>query len=120
MNDETKAPFVKQLRADYEKARAQHAGQQVKLLSLADARANAPKLSYANLPKPAQIGVRVLSSELGQRGATTSVQVSDLIPFIDWTPFFHAWELRGVYPAILEHPKYGEQAKKLFPSRDFH
>ena len=39
--------------------------------------------------------------------------IADLIPWIDWTPFFHTWELRGVYPSILNHEKYGEQARKL-------
>src|SRR6185436_945530 len=34
--------------------------------------------------------------------------------YIDWSPFFHTWELRGVYPKILDHEKYGEQARKLF------
>jgi len=37
-----------------------------------------------------------------------------VIPFIDWTPFFHTWELRGVYPGILDHERHGEEARKLF------
>src|SRR5262249_42856280 len=40
--------------------------------------------------------------------------LSELIPFIDWSPFFHTWELRGRYPAILQHEKHGEEARKLF------
>ena len=40
--------------------------------------------------------------------------LATLREFIDWSPFFHTWELRGVYPSILEHEKYGEQARKLF------
>ena len=36
------------------------------------------------------------------------------MPFIDWSPFFHTWELRGVYPKILQHEKHGEEARKLF------
>jgi 5-methyltetrahydrofolate--homocysteine methyltransferase len=36
------------------------------------------------------------------------------VPFIDWSPFFHTWELRGVYPKILQHEKHGEEARKLF------
>src|SRR5262245_25906699 len=58
-----KAAFVKQLRDDYDKARATHSSQAVKLLSLELARANAPKLKYDDLPKPEFTGVRVLSSE---------------------------------------------------------
>jgi 5-methyltetrahydrofolate--homocysteine methyltransferase len=120
-----KAGFVKQLRADYEKLRAQHAGQTVRLLSLEAARANAPKLKYDDLPKPEFIGVRTLSaadvnsgrcdcgSSHGHAGAF-AVSLEDLVPFIDWTPFFHTWELRGVYPKILQHEKHGEEATKLF------
>jgi 5-methyltetrahydrofolate--homocysteine methyltransferase len=40
--------------------------------------------------------------------------LADLVPFIDWSPFFHTWELRGVYPKILQHEKHGEEARKLF------
>jgi 5-methyltetrahydrofolate--homocysteine methyltransferase len=42
------------------------------------------------------------------------VTLSELVPLIDWTPFFHTWELRGVYPKILQHEKHGEEARKLF------
>jgi 5-methyltetrahydrofolate--homocysteine methyltransferase len=40
--------------------------------------------------------------------------LEDLVPFIDWSPFFHTWELRGRYPSILQHEKHGEEARKLF------
>ena len=132
LSKDGKAPFVKSLREDYEKLRAQHAGSQVKLLSLEQARANAPKLKYDDLPKPEFTGVRVLSAnsivgddvrsltsstkELVRDSSRRLLQVSlaDLVPLIDWTPFFHTWELRGVYPKILTHEKYGEEATKLF------
>ena len=39
---------------------------------------------------------------------------TELVPFIDWSPFFHTWELRGGYPTILKHEKHGEEARKLF------
>ena len=42
------------------------------------------------------------------------VSLDEVVPFIDWTPFFHTWELRGVYPKILQHEKHGEEATKLF------
>ena len=125
LSKDGKAPFVKQLREDYEKARAHHAGSQVKLLSLEAARANAPKLKYDDLPKPEFTGVRTLSSgsfnagkcdcgsSHGHAGAF-GVSIEEVVPFIDWTPFFHTWELRGVYPKILEHEKHGEEATKLF------
>jgi 5-methyltetrahydrofolate--homocysteine methyltransferase len=103
LSQDGKAPFVKQLREDYEKLRAQHAGSQVKLLSLEAARANAPKLKYDDLPEPEFTGVK-----------TIEIPLSELVPFIDWSPFFHTWELRGVYPKILQHEKHGEEARKLF------
>ena len=125
LSKDGKAAFVKQLRADYEKLRAQHAGSAVKLLSLEAARANAPKLKYDDVPKPEFTGVRTLSSGAfnpgkcdcgsshGHAGAF-SVSIEELVPFIDWTLFFHTWELRGVYPKILQHEKHGEEATKLF------
>ena len=103
LSKDGKAPFVKRLRDDYEKARAAHAGSQVKLLSLEQARANAPKLNYDDLPKPEFTGV-----------AQSEPQLELLVPMIDWSPFFHTWELRGVYPKIFQHEKHGEEARKLF------
>src|SRR5206468_10802249 len=54
-------------------------------------------------PKPEFLGVRVCAPSLG-----------DLVPFIDWSPFFHAWELRGRYPAIFDDSTIGKQARELF------
>src|ERR1019366_5298478 len=155
LSKDGKAPFVKKLREDYEKARATHAESKVKLLSLEQARANAPKLKYNDLPKPSFTGVRVLSSDgrapvsraesgvapdsrhtnfsgeeiidsqsIGrdaQYGTpeactpqTFDVSLEEVVPLIDWTPFFHTWELRGVYPKIFQHEKHDEEARKLF------
>jgi 5-methyltetrahydrofolate--homocysteine methyltransferase len=125
ISNEQKPAFVKQLRADYEKLRSQHAGQTVKLLPLEAARANAPKLNHDDLPKPDFTGVRTLTSEAFDPGrcgcgsshghaGTFPVSLEEVVPFIDWTPFFHTWELRGVYPKILQHEKHGEEARKLF------
>jgi len=125
LSSDNKAAFVQQHREEYEKLRASHSTQVVKLLSLAAARANAPKLSYHDLPKPEFTGVRTLSSASfnpgkcdcgsshGHAGAF-AVSLEEVVPFIDWTPFFHTWELRGVYPKILKHEKHGEVATKLF------
>jgi 5-methyltetrahydrofolate--homocysteine methyltransferase len=103
LSKDGKAPFVKQLREDYEKLRSQHAGSQVKLLSLEAARANEPKLKFDDVMKPEFTGAK-----------TIDVPLEKLVPFIDWSPFFHTWELRGVYPKILQHEKHGEEARKLF------
>jgi 5-methyltetrahydrofolate--homocysteine methyltransferase len=104
LSKDGKDAFVKAHREEYERVRQQHAGQQVKLLSLAAARANAPKLKFDGLPKPEFTGVRVLEQP----------SLETIAQFIDWTPFFHTWELRGVYPAIFQHEKHGEEARKLF------
>jgi 5-methyltetrahydrofolate--homocysteine methyltransferase len=126
---EQRPKFFQQVREEYDRLRAQHAGRQAKLLSIEQARANAPRLKYDDLPKPEFTGVRVLDSTVGadvrRRGESVvsesaslprrlQISLTDLVPLIDWTPFFHTWELRGVYPGILQHEKHGEEARKLF------
>jgi 5-methyltetrahydrofolate--homocysteine methyltransferase len=130
ISKEQKPAFAAQIREEYDRVRAQHGGQQAKLLSLEAARANAPKLKFDDLPKPEFTGVRVLDSSVAadvrrlilsskeSDGASSRrllpIDLEQLVPFIDWSPFFHTWELRGRFPAILKHGKYGEQARKLF------
>jgi 5-methyltetrahydrofolate--homocysteine methyltransferase len=111
-----KPGFVEKIREEYERVRIQHAGQHTKLVTLEEARAHAPKLKYDDLPKPDFIGIRALSPEITTLNTQHSARVtlSELVPLIDWTPFFHTWELRGVYPKILQHEKHGEEARKLF------
>jgi 5-methyltetrahydrofolate--homocysteine methyltransferase len=128
ISKELKPAFLEQLRRDYDKARAAHGGERQKLLPLEQARANRPRLSHDAPAQPEFTGIRVLSSEArpgaacgcGQPHgplpghAVLPVSLEELAPFIDWTPFFHTWELRGVYPKILQHEKHGEEARKLF------
>jgi 5-methyltetrahydrofolate--homocysteine methyltransferase len=104
LSQDGKADFIKKLRDDYEKARAAHSGQRAKLLSFAAARANASKLKFDNLAKPEFTGVNIIENG----------SLAEIAKFIDWTPFFHTWELRGVYPKIFQHEKHGEEAQKLF------
>ncbi|MDE3067712.1 MAG: methionine synthase [Verrucomicrobiota bacterium] len=122
---DNKPAFARQIREEYDRIRTQHAGPKAKLLSLEEARANAAELNFDDLPVPEFTGVRVLSPDGGTgrspptgrraRGdAPRPVSLEDLVPFIDWTPFFHTWELRGVYPKIFQHEKHGEEARKLF------
>jgi 5-methyltetrahydrofolate--homocysteine methyltransferase len=86
--------------AEQERLREQHANRRhTALLSLAQARANAERVSFENLPVPAFTGVRTLEP-----------QISELREFIDWQFFFLAWELKGKYPAILDEPV----ARELF------
>jgi 5-methyltetrahydrofolate--homocysteine methyltransferase len=104
LSAELKPGFIEQLKKEYEAVRGQHAGQRRKLLSLSEARHRAPRLSFDSLPTPEVIGKQVLND----------FPIEKLIEYIDWSPFFHTWELRGRYPAILEHPKHGDEARKLF------
>ena len=104
LSAEQKPAFVEQLREDQEKARAAHAGQVQKLKTFAQARANSAKLKFDALPRPEKTGVQVLED----------FPLETLRGFIDWSPFFHTWELRGRYPGILQHEKYGEEATQLF------
>jgi len=107
-----KSDFDTKTRQDYERLRREHAAktERKKLLTLEQARANRTPINWSNYvpPKPEGLGVRVYSAE------KTSLAVRDLIEYIDWSPFFHAWELRGRYPAIFDDPKIGKQARELF------
>jgi 5-methyltetrahydrofolate--homocysteine methyltransferase len=81
-------------RALQDRLREQHAEKQRKpLLSLAAARANAPRLRFDDLPAPPFLGARVVRPAL-----------ADLVPYIDWQFYFHAWDLKGKFPAILDNP----------------
>jgi 5-methyltetrahydrofolate--homocysteine methyltransferase len=102
---ELKPAFDEKNRQEQEKSRQQHSGQRVKLLSLEEARRRRPTYDF----KPEEIAVPEFT---GAR--QISVSLADLVPFIDWSPFFHTWELRGRYPAILKHEKHGPQAVELF------
>ncbi len=104
LSTDGRADFVAKNATDQEALRQQHAGSAAKLVTIEEARLKAPKLEFSDLPQPEFSGVRVLEN----------FPLAELRPFIDWTPFFHTWELRGVYPKILDHEKYGEQARKIF------
>ena len=106
LSEEQRPLFDAKNRAEQEAARRQHAGTAAKLVTLKEARLNRAAWSLAgqDVPQPQFTGSRVLNN--------FPLQV--LREFIDWSPFFHTWELRGVYPKILEHDKYGEQARKLY------
>ena len=98
--------YAEQLRADQARVREMHVKRQEKpLLSLRQARENRVPIDWAaeTLPTPAFTGRRELQ-----------IPVATLRPYIDWTFFFNAWELKGRIPAIFEHPQYGEEAKSLY------
>ena len=108
LSPEAKAPYVESLRAEYRKVAEAHArGEAEKTrLPLAKARANALKVNWSAYapPRPSFLGVRALENW----------DLADLARYIDWTPFFQTWELKGRYPAILEDPKQGVAARQLF------
>jgi len=115
LNPSLKPAFVDNIRAEYEKVRAQHSERAAKpLLSLEEARHRRTPIEWkaSDIPTPGFTGLCVLASDGQSPMANGQVQfaLSDLVPFIDWSPFFHTWELRGRYPAILEKA----EAKKLF------
>ena len=105
LSAERRDPFVAQLRAEHEQLRRLHGGSRQELVPLEQARRGAPAIAWSerDVPRPARTGVHVLDD----------VPLATLRDYIDWTPFFHTWELRGVYPQILEHATYGEQARSL-------
>ena len=112
LSADQRAAFIQQVREEYDRLRTRHEQAAPQLLSIEEARRRAPKLDYSDLPAPEFTGVRVLSSDAAT--ATERISLAELVGYIDWSPFFHAWELRGRYPAILNHPKHGEAARKLF------
>ncbi|HEX6829698.1 MAG TPA: vitamin B12 dependent-methionine synthase activation domain-containing protein, partial [Burkholderiales bacterium] len=108
LSDEFRAGYIQGVKDEYERVRAQHKGKKGpgQLLPLAGARANALKTEWDlyTPPRPAVTGLKVLRD----------YPLAELVPFIDWTPFFQTWELSGRYPAILEDPQKGETARSLF------
>jgi len=106
LSDDGKAAFVAQHRADYEALRKAHASLRQKLVSLETARSRRTPIEWRSedIPTPAFTGVRVLED----------FPLATLRAYIDWTPFFHTWELKGVYPRILEDERQGAQARQIF------
>ncbi|MAG30164.1 MAG: methionine synthase [Deltaproteobacteria bacterium] len=104
LSEERRAVFVSNNADEQSKLRAAHSGRQKKpLLPIADARANAAVLDFDTTATPAFLGRRCVDD----------VTVVDLEPFIDWTFFFSAWDLKGKYPKILDDPQQGEAAREL-------
>ncbi|WP_410505131.1 methionine synthase [Flavobacterium sp. CYK-55] len=107
LQPENKENYAVQIRQEYDQLRDGYLNRsrEKEYLRLADARANKLQLDWtAYQPaKPHFTGVQEVN-----------VALADLVPFIDWTPFFHSWQLFGKYPAILQDEVVGEQAKHLF------
>ena len=100
--------FLAKVRAEYAEVRERHKnrGPAKRLVSLDAARANGARPDFKDYapPAPKQAGLTVFDD----------IPLADLLPMIDWTPFFQAWELHGRHPAILEDHVVGAQATELF------
>ena len=99
--------FVAKVRTDQEKARKDFESRRAaqKLLPIAEARKRAAQFDWSKDPeKPEFLGLRVYED----------FPLAELVEYIDWSPFFHAWELRGRFPKILQDPVVGTEAKKLY------
>lgn len=107
MNGELKDAYVSQIKAEYDKAREAHLNKRSdkRFKTLTEAQANKFKIDLSQVaPAPKFTGTKVLED----------FPLEELVPYIDWTPFFHTWELRGSYPRIFEDKNVGDEAKKLF------
>ncbi|MGA7633235.1 MAG: methionine synthase [Terriglobales bacterium] len=106
LSDEGRSAFVVKHRADYEALRKAHSAPRLTVISLETARKRRTPIEWRSedLPTPAFTGVRVLDN----------FPLATLREFIDWSPFFHTWGLKGVYPRIFEHETQGAQARQVF------
>ena len=101
-----KKEYIKSIKKEYEEVRNTYNSYESELVSLKEARENKFNINWNNreIPKPNFIGIKEVMN----------YTVSDLRPYIDWTFFFIAWEMKKLYPDILEDSAYGKEAKKIF------
>ncbi|MDH3309967.1 MAG: methionine synthase [Gammaproteobacteria bacterium] len=108
LSTDLKIDFVAKVQAEYEEVRARHKGKQagVRMLSITEARANKTRIDWkSHVPTtPRKPGITVFED----------YPLDELTRYIDWTPFFITWEMKGRYPAILKDEKTGVEASKLF------
>jgi 5-methyltetrahydrofolate--homocysteine methyltransferase len=98
-------PFVEKQKVEQESLRQRHAAAagDRPMITIEEARSRRAKLDFSNLAVPSFTGAKVL----------TNVPLEEILGVLDWTPFFHAWEMKGMYPRIFEHEVYGPRAKEL-------
>ena len=108
LSETDRANYVSEIRTEYVKVRDAHLRSEAtkRRITLAAARANKLAIDWSGYkpPKPSFLGTR----------SYVNYDLGELVPYIDWTPFFQAWELPGRYPAILKDNKVGTEAQKLF------
>ncbi|MBT4454071.1 MAG: methionine synthase [Candidatus Marinimicrobia bacterium] len=107
LNVDEKDSFISDTKANFLKIREARAkGSKLKRLDIATARSRKLQIDWDQyqVPTPKFQGVKVFED----------YPLDELVDYIDWSPFFHAWELKGVYPKMLTDGKYGDEAQKLF------
>lgn len=108
LGEATREKAIMDAADEQKRYRERHLGRSTKetLLSITEADAQAPQFDWENvdIPMPQKTGLQIIPS----------IDLETLIPFIDWSPFFWAWELKGLFPKILSHRKYGEEATRLY------
>jgi len=107
-SEKNKDEFIKNTAEEYGNIRAEReaAASQITMLALQDARRNRLKIDWSAYtpPRPHEPGLKTF----------VSYSIDELSRYIDWNFFFKTWELKGLYPQILQHPEYGREAQKLF------
>ncbi len=106
LSQEGKEQFVTQLHMEYDRLRRMHSAPQQKTVDIETARRRRTAIHWRaeDIAVPSFTGIRVLDD----------FPLATLREYIDWTPFFHTWEMKGVYPRILDDPEKGAQARQLF------
>jgi 5-methyltetrahydrofolate--homocysteine methyltransferase len=108
LSKDRKAAYIDRIRSEYIEVTERHerAERAKKRVPLAEARANAMRIDWSGytVPAPSFTGARTIEDW----------DLAEIAEYIDWTPFFRTWELKGVYPKILEDEKQGEAARALF------
>jgi 5-methyltetrahydrofolate--homocysteine methyltransferase len=107
MSPEKKKDYLGQVRVAQEKARKEYEDRRAaqKLLPIGEARQRGAKLDWSRDPeKPEFLGLKIFED----------YPLDELVGYIDWSPFFHAWELRGRFPKIFDDPVVGTESRKLY------
>jgi 5-methyltetrahydrofolate--homocysteine methyltransferase len=108
LSDELRGPFILELNDDYHEVRKRHEASKssIKLLSLEEARSRAFVLDEEKVFRALPL--------VGEQIVEKGFPLNEVFAHIDWTPFFHSWELKGVFPKILSHPERGAEATSLY------
>jgi len=108
LNKETKDKFIQEIKNEYERLRESHSKKQIEkeFLTIDQARKNKLVLDWNNykVKRPNKLGITIFKN----------YPLDEIKNYIDWTPFFQVWELKGRYPKIFENENYGNEAKRIF------